>query len=201
MRALIFLCALFSGTTFAANYVQQPGSSLGFTGSYQGEAFTGSFAKFSSAINFDPAKLAQSRFDVRITLGSANTKNSERDEMLLGPDFFNIKAQTEARYVATKFRALGNNRFVADGVLSLRGVLKPAPLTFTWTPGAKPQLVGTAKIQRLDFKVGIGDWDDVELIPNTVAVNTRLILSLAAAQPKAIKPAPKQPKASVPARP
>ena len=193
MRALIFLCTLFSGTAFAANYVQQPGSSLGFTGSYQGEAFTGSFAKFNSTISFDPAKLAQSRFDVRITLGSANTKNSERDEMLLGPDFFNIKAQAEARYVVTKFRALGNNRFVADGILSLRGVSKAAPLTFTWTPGAKPQLVGTAKIQRLDFKVGIGDWDDVELIPNTVTVNTRLNLLLAAAPAKAIKSAPKQP--------
>ena len=193
MRVLIFLCALFSSTAFAANYVQQPGSSLGFTGIYQGEAFTGSFAKFNSTINFDPAKLAQSRFDVRITLGSANTKNSERDEMLLGPEFFNSKVQTEARYVATKFRALGNNRFVADGVLSLRGVLKAAPLTFTWTPGAKPQLMGTAKIQRLDFKVGIGDWDDLELIPNTVTVNTRLILSLAATQTRAIKPAPKLP--------
>ncbi len=193
MRALIFVCAFFSGAAFAANYVQQPGSSLGFTGSYQGEAFTGSFAKFNSTINFDPAKLAQSRFDVRITLGSANTKNSERDEMLLGPDFFNSKVQAEARYVATKFRALGNNRFVADGVLSLRGVSKAAPLTFTWTPGAKPQLVGTAKIQRLDFKVGIGDWDDVELIPNAVIVNTRLNLALTATPAKAIKPAAKQP--------
>lgn len=193
MRALIFMCAFFSSTVFPADYVQQPGSSLGFTGSYQGEAFTGSFAKFNSTISFDPAKLAQSRFDVRITLGSANTKNSERDEMLLGPDFFNSKAQTEARYVATKFRALGNNRFVADGVLSLRGVSKAAPLTFTWTPGAKPQLVGTAKIQRLDFKVGIGDWDDVELIPNTVTVNTRLNLLLAAAPAKAIKPAQRLP--------
>ena len=193
MRAFIFVCAFFSGAAFAANYVQQPGSSLGFTGSYQGEAFTGSFAKFNSTISFDPAKLAQSRFDVRITLGSANTKNSERDEMLLGPDFFNIKAQAEARYVVTKFRALGNNRFVADGILSLRGVSKAAPLTFTRTPGAKPQLVGTAKIQRLDFKVGIGDWDDVELIPNTVTVNTRLNLLLAAAPAKAIKSAPKQP--------
>lgn len=193
MRALIFLCALFSGTVFAADYVQQPGSSLSFTGSYQGEAFTGSFAKFNSSIRFDPAKLAQSRFDVRITLGSANTKNSERDEMLLDPDFFNTKAQAEARYVATKFRALGKNRFVAEGVLTLRGISKAVPLTFTWIPGPKPQLLGSAKIQRLDFKVGIGDWEDLELIPNAVTVNTRLLLSPAATPANAIKPVPKQP--------
>lgn len=193
MRVLIFIGALFSGSVYAADYVQQPGSSLGFTSSYQGEAFAGSFAKFKSSINFDPARLAQSRFDVRITLSSANTKNSERDEMLLGSDFFNASAQAEAQYVATKFRALGNNRFVADGVLSLRGISKSTPLTFTWMPGVTPQLVGTAKIQRLDFKVGMGDWDDLELIPNAITVNTRLILAPAATPAKAVNPVPKKP--------
>jgi polyisoprenoid-binding protein YceI len=188
MRIFIFLMSIFSSSIFAADYVQQPGSNLGFTTSYQGEVFTGSFAKFNSSIRFDPAQLAQSRFDVRITLVSANTKNSERDEQLMTSDFFNAKAQPEAHYVASKFRALGGNRFIADGVLTLHGISKPTPLTFTWTPGAKPQLVGTAKVQRLDFKVGTGDWDDVELIPNTVTINTRLILA-----PAAAKPAPKKP--------
>ena len=177
MRALLLLVALFSGNAFSADYSQQPGSSLGFAGSYQGETFTGSFSKFSSSIRFDPAKLTQSRFDVRIILTSANTKNAERDEMLLGSEFFNATAQPEARYVATKFRALGKNRFIADGALTLRGITKSVPLTFTWMPGAKPQLLGVAKVQRLDFKVGIGDWDDLELIPNTVTINTKLLLA------------------------
>lgn len=193
MRYLILFFAFVSNSVLATDYVQQPGSSLGFTGSYQGEAFVGSFAKFNSSISFDPTKLAQSKFDVRITLSSANTKNSERDEMLVGSEFFNASAQPEARYLATKFRALGGNRFVADGVLTLRGISKAAPLTFTWTPGAKPQLVGTAKVQRLDFKVGIGDWDDLELIPNAVTVNTRLILLPAATTMTIVKPVPKKP--------
>ena len=177
MRAFFLLITLFSSNAFSADYAQQAGSSLGFAASYQGEAFSGSFSKFSSSIRFDPAKLTQSRFDVRITLTSANTKNAERDETLLGSDFFNAAVQAEARYVATKFRALGNNRFIADGVLTLRGISKSVPLTFTWVPGAKPQLLGTAKVQRLDFKVGIGDWDDLELIPNTVTINTKLLLA------------------------
>lgn len=188
MRFFILLLACFSSTVFSADYLQQPGSRLGFSASYQGEAFTGSFGKFNSTIRFDPAKLAQSSFDVRIQLASANTKNSERDEMLLDIDFFNVKAQPEARYVATKFRALGKNRFVADGQLTLRGVTRSAPLTFTWTPGGKAVLAGTAKVQRLDFKVGIGDWDDLELIPNAVTINTRLILSPANTAKPATKP-------------
>ncbi len=193
MRALFLFISLFSGSVFSADYAQQPGSSLGFAGSYQGEAFSGSFSKFNSSIRFDPAKLAESRFDVRIALTSANTKNAERDEMLLGSDFFNTAAQPEARYVASKFRALGNNRFVADGVLTLRGIAKAAPLTFTWVPGVKPQLLGTAKVQRLDFKVGTGDWDDLELIPNTVTVNTRLLLAPIALASTNKKPAATKP--------
>ena len=188
MRTLILLLGFFSGTVFATDYTQQTGSSLSFTASYQAETFVGSFAKFNSSIRFDPAQLAQSRFDVRITLISANTKNAERDEQLMTADFFNAKVQPEARYVASKFRALGGNRFIADGVLTLHGISKPTPLTFTWTAGAKPQLIGTAKVQRLDFKVGTGDWDDLELIPNAVTINTRLILA-----PAAAKPAPKKP--------
>jgi polyisoprenoid-binding protein YceI len=172
---------LLVNTANAADYKQEAGSSLGFSASYQGENFNGRFSKFNSLIRFDPTHLDQSRFDVKIQLGSASTQNSERDEVLLDSEFFNAKAQPEARYVASKFRSLGNNRFVADGVLTLRGVSKAVPLTFTWTMGAKPTLVGTAKMQRLDFKVGTGDWTDLELIPNQVIVSTKLIFSPVAA--------------------
>lgn len=181
MRTIFFACLLMAGGASAADWTMQPGSSLGFSASYQGEAFSGGFGKFTPVIRFDPAKLADSRFDVRIVLASADTKNSERDDLLKSGDFFDSKRQPEARYVASKFRALGGNRYAADGVLSLRGVSKPVVLTFTWTPGAKPVLDGTASLKRLDFGVGSGDWTDLDLLPNEVKVKTHLILAPAAA--------------------
>jgi polyisoprenoid-binding protein YceI len=194
---ICFLFALAMSTAKAADYKVDGGSHLGFSASYQGEAFKGRFSKFNALIRFDPARLDQSRFDVSITLASANTQNSERDEVLLDSEFFNAKAQPQAKYIATKFRSLGSNRYIADGILTLRGISKPVPLTFTWTPGAKPRLVGTAKIQRLDFKVGTGDWTDLELIPNAVNVDTKLVLSAAAAKtiapPANATPKPKAP--------
>jgi polyisoprenoid-binding protein YceI len=183
MRCLFSLLLFATVNAQAADYTALPGSSLGFTASYQGEAFNGSFGRFAPQIRFDPGKLTDSRFDVRITLTSASTQNSERDETLMSSEFFDAKAQPEARYVATKFRALGGNRFVADGVLSLHGVSKPAPLTFTWTAGAKPALDGTALLKRLDFNVGTGDWTDLDLIPNDVKVSTHLVLAPVAAKP------------------
>lgn len=185
MRPMFLLCLLLTAsfTTRAADWVAQPGSTLGFSASFQGETFKGEFGKFSPRIRFDPAQPAQGRFDVRIQLASADTRNEERDEALHGSEFFNAGKLPEARYVATKFRALGGNRFVADGVLTLRGISKPVPLSFTWTAGARPVLVGQARLRRLDFAVGTGEWADTELLPNEVAVNTRLLLAPAVKSP------------------
>lgn len=178
MRFLACLCLLLAATTVhAADYVARRGSSLGFTAVYQGEAFEGRFADFTPTIRFDPAKLADSRFDVRIRLASAGTDNGERDELLVGGEFFDSATRPEARYQATKFRALGGNRFVAEGTLTLRGISKPVPLAFRWTPGPQPVLSGEARLSRLAFQVGTGDWTDTGLLPDEVKVRTRLLLA------------------------
>ena len=160
----------------AAEYTQAPGSVLAFAGTYEGEAFTGRFPGFVTKLSFDPAQLANARLDVTIPLATASTGNSDYDGEMRGSSFFNAAKFPQARYTATKFRALGGNNYVADGVLSLRGVSKPVALNFTWTPGAKPVLAGKASVKRLDFGVGDGDWADTSLIPNAIAVSTRVIL-------------------------
>ncbi len=177
MRLAILALLLCAGAANAADWSMQSGSSLGFVASYQGESFEGRFGKFTPQIRFDPAKLADSRFDVRIALASASTNNDERDGLLKGEDFFATGKWAEARFVADRFRALGGNRYAADGNLSLRGASKPVTLTFTWTAGAKPVLAGEATLNRLDFGVGSGDWTDTDLIPNEVKVKTRLVLA------------------------
>lgn len=174
-----------AGLAQAAPYRVLPGSTLGFSASFDGDGFEGRFARFTPSIEFDPKQLASSRFDVRIELASADTKNSERDEMLHGNGFFNASKQPQARYVATRFRALGGNRYVADGVLTLNGLSKPVPLAFTWSGGAKPVLVGSASLKRLDFGVGTGEWADTSDLPNEVRVTTRLLLAAPTGTPAA----------------
>lgn len=189
MRLPFLLAALLAaGHAGAADYTAKAGSTLGFSGAYQGEAFTGRFEKFTPSIRFDPARLADSRFDVRIRVASARTSNADYDPELAGSSFFDSTRTPEARYVAEKFRALGGNRYVAEGTLTLRGVSQPVPLTFTWTPGAAPVLAGEATVRRLQFKVGTGEWADVAVIPDEIKVNTRLVLAPVPAAPAA-KPA------------
>ncbi|WP_462115735.1 YceI family protein [Lysobacter xanthus] len=160
----------------AADYVQAPGSTLTFATKYQGEVFTGRFPAFTTRLSFDPKALSTSKLDVAIPLAGTATGDGERDASLKGADFFNVAKFPQARFVATKFRALGGNRYAADGQLTLRGVSRPVTLAFSWTPGAKPVLAGQATVKRLDYGVGGGDWADVGLIPNEVAVSTKVML-------------------------
>lgn len=176
IKSLAAAAALFAAAmpALAADYVQQPGSTLTFATSYQGEVFAGNFPGFTARLSFDPAKLEGSKLDVVIPLAGTNSKNAERDDTLKGSDFFDIAKFPQATYSATKFRSLGGNNYAADGSLTLRGVSKPVTLTFTWTPGAKPVLAGKATVKRLDYKVGGGDWADTSIIPNEVAVSTKV---------------------------
>ena len=177
-KSIVFAALLLSAApVFAADYVQAPGSALTFASTYQGEVFTGRFPGFVTKLSFDPAQLATAKLDVTIPLATASTGNSDYDGEMRGDAFFNSAKFPQARYTATKFRALGGNKFAADGMLSLRGVSKPVTLNFTWTPGAKPVLAGKASVKRLDFGVGEGDWADTSLIPNDIAVGTKVIFT------------------------
>ncbi|KGM54567.1 hypothetical protein N800_01215 [Lysobacter daejeonensis GH1-9] len=168
---------LLARPALAADYVQAAGSSLTFASRYQGEIFTGRFASFSTRLSFDPARLAAAKLDVTIPLLGVTTANNDRDTTLQSADFFNTARFPQARFTASRFRSLGGNRYAADGILTLRGVSKPVTLGFTWSPGARPVLTGKATVKRLDFGVGSGDWADTELLPNDVAVSTKVVFS------------------------
>jgi len=170
-------CLAVPALAQAADYVQQPGSTLVFASTYEGEAFTGRFPGFVTQLSFDPAQLASARLDVTIPLVTTSTGNSDYDGEIRGSGFFDTARFPQARYSATRFRALGGNNYAADGTLTLRGVSKPVTLTFTWTPGPRPVLAGKATVKRLAFGVGAGEWSDTELLPDEVAVSTKVIFA------------------------
>ena len=175
-KSLLPALLALSVPAVAADYVQAPGSTLAFAGKYQGEVFVGRFPGFSTRLSFDPRNLDGSRLEVTIPMATATTRNADYDGEMRGTAFFDATKFPQATYVATKFRALGGNRYAADGTLTLRGASKPVTLTFEWTQGERPVLFGRAAVQRLDFGVGGGQWADTGLIPNAIAVSTRVVL-------------------------
>ena len=89
------------------------------------------FRRWDADIRFDPADLAHSSVAVTIDVTSASTANTDRDQALPTAAFFDAPAFPKATYVAHGFTSAGPNRYLAAGVLTLRGVAKPLTLPFT----------------------------------------------------------------------
>lgn len=173
-------------------------STLGFEFVQAGAKTTGRFARFTANVDFSPADLAKGRIDVSIDMGSAETRDKERDDTLKTTDLFDTAKFLRSTYQATQFVAKGNG-FEGRGKLMLRGISRDVPITFTFVPGVeagKPiaTLQGTATVKRLLFGVGQGEWKSTEWISDDVAVNFTLLLRPRASKPAI--PAPPAPAAS-----
>ena len=174
-RELIVAAALAAMTPCAA-VPADAGGSLTFEATQAGARFTGRFGEFAADIDFDPEDPASCRFEVRIRTGSADTRESQRDEVLKGPDFFWVERHPVATYTGSGCRA-GERGYVLDGELELRGVKRPVPLRFTYTPGqGGAGIEGTARLSRLAFGVGQGEWQSTEWVGDEVTVRFDLLL-------------------------
>lgn len=161
----------------AADYKVGPGSTLGFSGKFQGQQFDGTFGKFNAAISYDAAALANAKFDVTVDMSTAKTGDNDRDGALPGSDFFDIKKFATAHYVTTGFSKDAKGDVIANGNLTLHGVTKPLALKVAFSPsagGARLSVTGTLK--RLDYGVGSGDYKDTSTIADEVLVNGSLNL-------------------------
>ena len=178
LAPLLFCLALPMAVSATDYRVLQDPSTLGFTATFQGAPFQGSFAQWHAAIRFDPAHLAQSKFDVAVDTTSASTGDADRDGALPGADFFNATKYPQARYVATEFVRAGTH-VIARGRLTLRGEAHPLDLTVTFTPqpGGTALMDVSGTLKRLDYGVGGGEYADTSVIGNDVTVNAHLVLA------------------------
>ena len=170
------LLTLALPAAFAADYTMQAGSTLGFSGSFQGASFDGTFKQWQAAIRYDPAQLASSKFDVTVTLASVAVSDQDQQGALPGKDFFDVAQFPTAHFVATSFRNVGG-KVVADGTLTLRGVSKPVSLAVDFKPQGKGATLDVATtLKRLDFNVGGGEYADTAVIGADVKVHAHLVL-------------------------
>jgi cytochrome b561/polyisoprenoid-binding protein YceI len=153
------------------SWAKAPGGQLGFATSWSGSAINGSFGNWSADIRFNPDALPQSKIRITITLTSANSGDGERDTMLKGSDFFDTGSHPQATWTSSAIRHLGGNRYRADGTLTLRGVNKPVPISFTLDiKGKDARVSGTASLRRLAFGVGQGEFAGTGDLPDPVSI-------------------------------
>lgn len=176
--------AIFVGTLwFAAaahaappSYAADPASKLEFVGVQAGADFKGVFHKFTTTVDFAPDALADSHIDVQIDMNSVDSQDKDRDKTIHGSDVFDVAHFPTAHYV-TKSITKTASGYSAVGSLTMHGVTKDVPIDFQFAAaGTGAKLEGTAKLKRLDFGVGQGDWKSTEWVADLVKVNFSLVL-------------------------
>jgi polyisoprenoid-binding protein YceI len=151
-------------------------SGLSFQTSQAGGTIEGSFKRFDATIAFDPADLATSHVEVSIDIASVATGVAERDQELPKSDWFDVARFPRATFTADRFQALGNNSYVADGMLALRDIKAPISLPFTLESQSDGTVVmrGTADLDRVTFGIGQGQWAASDIVGRKVTVIVRL---------------------------
>jgi polyisoprenoid-binding protein YceI len=107
--------------------------------------------------------------DITIDTSTISTQVLERDEDLRSPAYFDVKKFPQMIYHGRGIRHVSGSSWMMDGSLTLHGVTKVVPLTFTFNgmfsniPAGKPARAafhGTAGAKRVDFNMGARDNAD-----------------------------------------
>jgi polyisoprenoid-binding protein YceI len=147
-------------------------SRIGFSTRWAGQAVNGQFRQWSGDIRFDPSNLAASKAVILVQTGSAQTGVKEPDDNLPGGDWFDVRRFPTARFETSAIRSMGGNRYIADGLLTVKGVTYRLALPFTLSiTGNVATMTGQATLDRMTLKLGIESDSDAEWVARETTVN------------------------------
>lgn len=151
------------------------GSRIAFAYTQMGVALEGQFKRFGGQIAFDPARPQAARARIEVELASIDTGLAEVDAELAGRDWFDTGKYPQARFEATALKALGGNRYQANGRLAIKGRSRAVGTVFTYTPDQGGGVfAGQLDIRRADYAIGEGEWRDFGIVGNEVRIRFRL---------------------------
>ena len=131
-------------------------SHLGFSWLY------GRFNDFDGSFSWDAAAPEQSSVQVSINTASVDSNHAERDKHLRSPDFLNVSAHPQARFVSTGVEMTGEDTAKVTGELTLNGVTRPVVLDARFMGegqdpwgGYRAGFEGTASLRLKDFDIAM----------------------------------------------
>ena len=146
-------------------------STLTVEGTQTGASFTGRFETFTANIDFDRDDPAVGTIRVQVDTGSFASGASDRDDMAVGEDWFAVDLFPQAQFVSDDIVEVEDGSYVANGDLTIRNVSLPVALPFRLeVDGSQAVAEGELTLDRLDFGVGQGDWENDSVVGTDVTV-------------------------------
>ena len=180
LGASLVMAATVHATTLDS--VQPDKSKISFSFKQMGVAMDGHFAKFSAALNFDPAKPEQAKASIEVDLTSIDTGSGEADQEVVGKAWFNTAAFPKAVFVAKQIKQIAPNQYEVLGSLSIKGHSRDIKSALKLSPQGKSSVLsGSFTLQRADFAIGEGMWSKFDVVANDIQVNFQFTAFNAAA--------------------
>lgn len=151
------------GSPPSAAFTDAPGSwtlapargEIAYSGVHAGQPFRGRFTRWTADIRLDPSNLPQSRATVVIDAGSAEDGVALHDKTLPQPEWFDIAHHPTAAFRTTRIHQANGDRFLAEGILTIKGRDLPVDLPFALTiDGERATIAGNLIVNRLDANLG-----------------------------------------------
>ena len=93
-------------------------------------ALKGTFKKWDATLVFTSRDVTSGVLDIKIDAASVDTGSGMKNGKLKGDDFFDVKDNPYITFHSTKVTETGPTTIVVDGTFTIRGVSKPAQVTF-----------------------------------------------------------------------
>ena len=138
-------------------------------------SYYGKFPGATGTLTLDPAKPANSSFDISIPVNQVTTANAKLDEELRSPQFFDPAKFPTINFKSTKVVPTGATTADVTGNLTLHGVTRPLTLKVKFNAAGVAPMINTYQagfeatgtLKRSDFGVGYGIplvGDEVKII-------------------------------------
>ncbi|TVR61835.1 MAG: polyisoprenoid-binding protein [Gemmatimonadales bacterium] len=188
LTATALLVAVPAGAQTAWN-VDSAHTEVNFKVNHFFTPVSGTFHEYEIDLNYDPENPAASSVDVRISVASVDTGNSDRDEHLRSEDFFEADAHPYMTFRSTSVRDLGNGSLMATGPLTMKGITQEVELPIRVLGmqeldadmqqmlGGVQRVAGFSaetRLRRQDFGVGVGSWAATLVVGGNVDVEILL---------------------------
>ena len=125
----------------------------GYSIKFDGGDPSGEFSGLKGTINFDPADLANSKFDVTIDVATINTGNGMKNTHAKSEKWFDVEKYPVIKFTSSSITKTAAG-FDAKGTLDMHGVQKEIVVPFTFNQNI---FKSSFSINRLDYNVNTAE--------------------------------------------
>lgn len=170
-----------SAAGFEPNWtVDYDASSIAFSGTHDGKAYTGRFGNWDAAIRFDPDQPSDTEVTVTVSTASATANQKLYTDSLKSPEWFNVSAFPTATVEILDVSRTGDGTFTSTASLTLKDLTVEADFPFSLDiDGDTASMTGQAIFTRTSLNLGQSsdpgaDWVSEDVTVDVVVQASRL---------------------------